>query len=230
MPSDDELMDALKGVLAPSHREPPVDRIAALRAEVERRRAATQAAPEAAAAPAAAIIDLADARQRGARRAIRRGLVGLAAAAAVFLGGFVTSEITRPTTGTTPAGQTKDGVIEFAGRLRAPASGRAVATAVVTKIGIGRVIVLRSETLPILAKGEFYAVWFVGPGDSASSPNRISAGTFHPDVQGRTDVTLTAAVDPAKFPVLEVTAEPVSGDPAPQGDVVLRAEVSQKGS
>ena len=224
MPSDDELMADLELVLAPSHREPPVDRIAALRADVERRRAATEAVP------APSIIDLAHARERSAGRAIRRGLVGLTATAAVFVGGFVTSEIVRTTTGKTPARQIAGGVTEFSGQLRAPASGRAIGTVVVTKTGIGRVVQLRSETLPILPKGEFYAVWFVGPGDSDSSPNRISAGTFHPDAEGRTDVTLAAAVDPAKFPVLEITAEPASGDPAPEGDVVLRAEISHKGS
>jgi hypothetical protein len=96
------------------------------------------------------------------------------------------------------------------------------ATARVTKTGIGRVIVLRTDELPILPKGELYEVWFVGPGDSPSQPNRISAGTFHPDAEGRTDVRLAAAVDPARYPVLSVTREPGDGDPRP-GVEVLRS-------
>lgn len=224
MPSDDELMADLELLLAPSHREPPLDRIAALRAEVEHRRAATEVVP------APSLSNRVDARGRGAGRVVRRRLVGLAAAAAVFFGGFVTSEIVRTTTGTTPVRKVAGGVTEFAGQLLAPESGRVVGTAVVTKTGIGRVVELRSDTLPILPKGEFYAVWFVGPGDSDSSPNRISAGTFHPDNEGKTNVTLAAAVDPAKFPMLEITAEPASGDPAPEGVVVVRADISLKGS
>ncbi len=83
-------------------------------------------------------------------------------------------------------------------------------------------VVLRSDELPVLPKGELYEVWFLGPGDSASSPNRISAGTFHPDEDGRTRVQLAAAVDPARYPVLSVTKEAGDGDPRP-GVEVLRS-------
>ena len=91
----------------------------------------------------------------------------------------------------------------------------------VTRTGIGRVVELSSDDLPILPKGELYEVWFVGPDDRPGSPQRISAGTFHPDEDGRTRVTLAAAVDPALFPTIVVTAEPGDGDPAP-GREVLR--------
>lgn len=55
-------------------------------------------------------------------------------------------------------------------------------TAEVTGIltGIGRTVQLRTDDLAILPTGEFYELWFVGPGDSPRSPNRISAGTFIP--------------------------------------------------
>ena len=72
-------------------------------------------------------------------------------------------------------------------------------------------------------KGESYELWFVGPGDSREEPNRISAGTFHPDPEGRSNVTFAAAVDPAKYPVLSVTAEPGDGDPRPSRREVLRS-------
>ena len=39
-----------------------------------------------------------------------------------------------------------------------------------------------------------------GPGDRRGSPNRISAGTFHPDPEGRSNVRFAAAVDPQKIP------------------------------
>jgi len=72
-------------------------------------------------------------------------------------------------------------------------------------------------------KGDYYALWFVGPGDSAQSPNRISAVTFHPDPDGGSRVRFAAAVDPAKYPVLAVTVEKGDGDPAPTLPDVLRS-------
>ena len=65
-----------------------------------------------------------------------------------------------------------------------------------------------------------------GPGDSPDAPNRISAGTFHPDEKGRSRVALTAAVDPSKYPTLVGTAELRDGDPAPSDREVLRGTVS----
>ncbi len=58
-----------------------------------------------------------------------------------------------------------------------------------------------------------------------AKPNRISAGTFHPDDDGRSKVELTAAVDPSKYPELSVTAEPGDGNPAPNGPEVLRTRL-----
>jgi len=105
----------------------------------------------------------------------------------------------------------------------ASAAGDVTAVADVVKLGIGREIDFRTDQLPILPKGEFYELWFAAPEDSASAPRRISAGTFHPDENGRTEVTLTAAVDPALYPILIVSAEPDDGDPAASGNDVLRS-------
>ena len=118
-----------------------------------------------------------------------------------------------------------DGVTEFDGRL-VGADGESTAAVTVEATGIGREIHLRTDDLEILPTGEYYEVWFVSPDDAPGDPDRISAGTFHPDEQGRTDVRLTAAVDPALYPRLEVTAEPGDGDPRAEGPVVLRGEVA----
>ena len=91
------------------------------------------------------------------------------------------------------------------------------------KTGIDRVIEFRTDELPILPKGEFYELWFVGSGDTLEQPNRISAGTFHPGAEGCSHVTFAAAVDPAVYPVLSVTAEPGDGDPRRTGPEVLRS-------
>jgi hypothetical protein len=62
-------------------------------------------------------------------------------------------------------------------------------------------------------------------GDTPESQNRILAGTFHPDTEGKTDVVLTAAVDPRLYPILVITAEPGDGDPRPSDTEILRGEL-----
>ena len=112
--------------------------------------------------------------------------------------------------------------VELLLTLEAPSSG-GTGNAKGGETGIDRVIEFRTDELPILPKGEFYELWFVGSGDTLEQPNRISAGTFHPDAEGRSHVTLAAAVDPAVYPVLSVTAEPGDGDPRRTGPEVLRS-------
>jgi anti-sigma-K factor RskA len=101
----------------------------------------------------------------------------------------------------------------------------ATGTANVRMTGVGRVIDFRSDDLPILPQGEYYELWFVGKGDRRRAPNRISAGTFHPDENGRSNVRFAAAVDPADYPRLAVTLEPADGNPRRSGPEVLRSPV-----
>lgn len=117
-----------------------------------------------------------------------------------------------------------EGTVELQAVLSAPRGVPARATAEVRKTGIGRVVRFDTNELPILPKGDYYELWFVGPGDTRSTPNRISAGTFHPDEQGRSHVRFAAAVDPALYPVLSVTAEPGDGNPERTGPEVLRSD------
>jgi hypothetical protein len=88
------------------------------------------------------------------------------------------------------------------------------------------VIELDTDDLPILPTGEYYEVWFVAPDENDGAADRISAGTFHPDPDGRSSVRFAAAVDPAKFPTVEITAEPGDGNPAATGPVVLRTTIA----
>jgi anti-sigma-K factor RskA len=160
----------------------------------------------------AAGVTEAEPRPRKRRRAWPRlalaGGLAVALAAAVFAG-------------TRLDGEDAPGSLELRATLSSPAGQTATAT--VREAGIGRVIDFRTDQLPILPKGEYYELWFVGPGDRPGSPNRISAGTFHPDEQGRSHVRFTAAVDPAAYPALAVTAEPGDGNPAPSRPDVLRS-------
>lgn len=145
------------------------------------------------------------------RLALAGGLAAILAAA-VFAGAQI--------------GASPEGELEVSGDL-ASEDGTALASVEVREIGIGRIVDLESDELPILPKGEYYEVWFVGAGDSPADPNRISAGTFHPDADGSSDVELKAAVDPARFPVIEITSEPGDGDPAPSGSVVAALDSSE---
>ena len=134
-------------------------------------------------------------------------------ALAIVAGGVLSGDDAGPT-----------GELEVAGTMTAPGGGDGSGEISVREAGIGRLIAFDSDELPILPTGEYYELWFVGPEDTRESPNRISAGTFHPDPEGRSEVEFTAAVDPAKYPVLSVTAEPGDGDPTRTGPEVLRLD------
>ena len=204
---EDELLDRLADALHEAPTDPPADRIAALRAAAEARRA-TPAPPAGADAPVTAM------RPRRERPAPTRWYVAAAAAVVLVLGGIAV--LGSGDDG--PAGE-----VEYAGPIVGDVGA---ADLRVVKTGIGRVIEIDTADLEILPTGEYYEVWFVGPGDEPETPNRISAGTFHPRPDGVTDVTLAAAVDPAKYPVVVVTAEPGDGDPTPSGDVRLRTVIA----
>lgn len=141
----------------------------------------------------------------------RRGWWIAAVAAAVLAVGLLA--VLRP-----------DGAVEYEGIMTAP-GGDTTAEVTVVALGIGRQIDLVTDELAILPIDEFYELWFVAPDDSPTTPNRISAGTFHPDSEGRSDVQFVAAVDPRLYPGVEITAEPGDGDPAATGPVVLETEI-----
>ncbi|MGH8906720.1 MAG: anti-sigma factor domain-containing protein [Egibacteraceae bacterium] len=193
---DHELLQRLAAVLDPGDRQPAADRVAAIWTYA-------QAAP----APAVGRLPV---RWRS------RWLLAAAAAVCVALVvGFAAANLV-----------VERGVLEFAGTLMSADDPSVQAMATVRMTGIGRVITIESDDLRILPTGEYYEVWFVGPGDTPASPNRVSAGTFHPDQDGHSAVRLTAAVDPALLPLLSVTAEPADGNPERTGPEVLRADLA----
>ncbi|UFU02987.1 anti-sigma factor [Ruania suaedae] len=202
--SDAELEAALRASLAPEPVEPPQAQLDALRAQLGTARTSQRPAQ----APASPI------RPRRARAPRARWLLAAAAVLLLVVGGLVGAGITS-------AGQEEDllarGTPEFEatlseGDLAVQLEGDAAPE--------GRIVTLRSDSLPVLPTGEYYELWFVT--DGTDEPTRISAGTFHPDTEGRTLVVLHAAVDPNLVGTLEITREPGDGDPAPSGDVVLR--------
>jgi anti-sigma-K factor RskA len=95
--------------------------------------------------------------------------------------------------------------------------------AVVRTTGVGRDVTLTIARLRDPRPGGLYELWFVGPDDRRGHPQRVSAGTFHPDADGRGTVHLVAAADPRVYTRIAVTLEPTDGNPRRQGPTVLRA-------
>ena len=91
-------------------------------------------------------------------------------------------------------------------------------TAAVRVTPVGREVELDIERLRDPRPDGLYELWFV----SEDGRRRVSAGTFHPDEQGRGTVRLLAAADPMAYPRLSVTLEPSDGDPRRTGPEVLR--------
>jgi anti-sigma-K factor RskA len=84
----------------------------------------------------------------------------------------------------------------------------------------GQVVELDLRGLPPAGEGESYECWFVGPNDTPTHQDRVSAGTF--EVTGeRTVVRMQAAAAPGRFPNMGITREPEDGNPARTGPKVL---------
>jgi Anti-sigma-K factor rskA, C-terminal len=196
--ADEDDLRRLARALDTGPAEPPPARVAARRAEVERNRRWL-------------------ARVVPAHGGLRRGRWPAAAAVLVaVLAGVALGEDLRGRAAVA-------GTVEYAGTMAEAGRGPLAAALRVVATGTGRVIELDTDVLPVLPRGGYYELWFVAPDDAADAPDRISAGTFHPDQAGRSDVRLAAAVVPTRFPVVEVTAEPGDRDPDATGPVVLRA-------
>lgn len=205
--SDDELLERLGAALGATDAEPDPARVAALR----------DAAVTAADAPTPPTRLEEVRRWRTGPGRILGPAIAVAAAVALFVAGLAIG--LRANDDDTLA----EGTVEYDGPFDTSAGPTGMLTVVET--GIGRVITIDTDALPILPTGEYYEVWFVSPDDSPDDPDRISAGTFHPDAAGVSKITLAAAVDPALYPGVEITAEPGDGNPEATGPVVLEATI-----
>ncbi len=201
-PIDDPLAESLRRSLEPDPTlVPSAERVAAVRRAAERRAAEhdrNQNGPD-------------SLRNAVSSRSLRPLI---AAAALIVVGMFAALGLDRG----------PDGDVEYDGDIAGPGGD---GTLRVVEIGIGRLVDLDTSDLAILPTGEYYELWFVGPDDTPDAPNRISAGTFHPDADGRSQVSFTAAVNPELLPTVEITAEPGDGDPRPSGVVVMSATIDR---
>jgi anti-sigma-K factor RskA len=101
--------------------------------------------------------------------------------------------------------------------------GDADVIADVVTTGVGREVTLTIDRLKDPRPDGIYELWFVAPDDTRRRPHRVSAGTFHPDENGRGTVRLVGAAAAEEFPRLSVTLEPADGNPRRTGPEVLRA-------
>jgi anti-sigma factor RsiW len=174
------------------------------------------------------------------RRRMRTAAVMLAAAATLAIAVVVGAEMgghettrtvsrTETVTRTVGARDRQPGVLERRTSLASVSGGAANAAVRITRVGPGRIVELRSSTLPKLPASQYYELWFVGPGDAPGAPNRVSAGTFHPDSRGRVVARFFAAANPRKLPVIAVTREPRDGNPAATLPDVLRSSPAPSG-
>ena len=164
-------------------------------------------------APVPAVsIDAARARRAAAppapeRRSTMPWWLAAAAAVAVVITGVVL--VNR-------AGDEATDGLEFAlaGTELAP---DATATAAFAVTPDGLRIMLDTSDLPGAPEGQMYEAW-IGNGDI-----RVSAGTFHLR-GGGAPISLWAGTADPSFTVISVTIEPIDGDAASSGNVVLRGE------
>jgi anti-sigma-K factor RskA len=91
-------------------------------------------------------------------------------------------------------------------------------SATVQTAGVGREVTIEIDRLRDPRPDGLYELWFVAP-----DGRRVSAGTFHPDDQGRGTVRLVGAADPKVYTSIAVSLEPADGKPRRQGPDVLRA-------
>jgi anti-sigma-K factor RskA len=85
-------------------------------------------------------------------------------------------------------------------------------------VSVGEAVQLRLRTSGLASRDDgYFEVWLINP----SVTELVSLGPLRQD--GEYDVP--AGVDPAAFPIVDVSVEPVDGDPAHSGESVLRGEL-----
>jgi anti-sigma-K factor RskA len=106
-------------------------------------------------------------------------------------------------------------------RLISATGGTARGEAKVRTTPRGRSVELKVEGLSPAPAGAYYECWFVGDGDTPTTPNRVSVGTFEVPDSGEHTVEMTSAASAARFPNMGVTVEPDDGNPQRTGDKAL---------
>ena len=75
---------------------------------------------------------------------------------------------------------------------------------------------LITHHLDAAPSGRTYQLWLV-----TRQSQKISAGTFNTDANGRVVVQATYALAPADLAAIAITEEPTGGSPQPTGDILI---------
>lgn len=78
---------------------------------------------------------------------------------------------------------------------------------------------LMAEDFPLTPTGRHYELWLTG------DKGEVSLGTFRVTQADELTFNFSIGVDPAEFPIVELTIEPNDGDPAQSGELVARAHL-----
>jgi anti-sigma-K factor RskA len=151
-----------------------------------------------------AVVSLAQARDRRSRSTgASRWVMPFAAAAAVMLlVGVVWAT----------ASDTGSGGVELASApLGELSQSGARADATLIREDDGLHVQLANANMPPAPAGFYYEIWLVDP--EVTDPRSLSAGSMG----GRVDFTVPEGVDPAKYPIIDVSLEPDDGNPAHSG-------------
>jgi hypothetical protein len=154
--------------------------------------------------PTAAVPDASVSRLRGAPRRRRGWILATASAAAALLIAAILAAVLRDEDTSVLAATELE-------QLGDSGSGRA---ALVEHDGATQ---LRVETADLDAGDGFLELWMIDP----TVTRLISLGPLRAD--GTYDVP--AGVTPAEFPIVDISAEPLDGDPTHSGQSLLRGEL-----
>jgi hypothetical protein len=78
-------------------------------------------------------------------------------------------------------------------------------------------LVLRVDGLEVVWPGYHYEVWLEG------EEGRVPAGSFRVETPGVVVRSFSIGVDPGEFPLVQITMESDTGDPAVTGDTIMEA-------
>jgi hypothetical protein len=106
--------------------------------------------------------------------------------------------------------------------LVSPIGGPASGTVRVTRTDGGRAFDVRIRGLKPPGEGRLYELWAVGAADTPDHPQRVSLGTFSVPASGNVRLHAFTAASASVFSRVGVTEEPQNGNPAKEGQAVLR--------
>jgi len=137
----------------------------------------------------------------------RRSRLLVAAAAALLVGAGIGA-------GAVALAGRDDGTVVASTALDPLAGASASGTARVVERGGERLLEVQLEA-PAPGSDDFYEVWLIDEGIVGMYP----LGVVH---EGMTDLPLPDGIDLARYPVVDVSVEPLDGDPAHSGESVAR--------